>query len=910
MSEKLDKLIKECDDFFNSQFTKYETDYKSFIDTYNTAITRTESYDGNVGDKVWPRDFFPDKPNIKTYGDFYKWLFNIEYGSVFYNEKDVNTSYSEYIDPVTGENEKNRRVTPVGGSGADFNVPKSLKDKIDSNIIQKPIYKELRSKYDNIQVYNKYKLAKEITAEKFSKKVLEVILANFPSNTILTKWKAATPGDNWYNGLNGKTPYSHNDIGIINIVSREYPFKQDYYGGTFWFFIDNPWSKTSAIYDALIESINESKNNLITGSQSSPEFGPQPVEPVKEIKIDPLNVSGKIILKVKSGPGLMIGETEKNIVGGFSIFKDIQFDKPGDYVISVTSTSPDTEETEFKIKVTPEPDVIPQDESRGKEEVISGNRPIIAQIDQPTIKLPPMEFDKKVNDDNAGLVADSIGAMPFVNYMGSPIQDRDIENLKIYHDGIVPKCKITFIDSQNLMKTVGEPQEDSNFEVFINAKSNNLKSIHLKFKVEMFKNSGNGLYIIQGTLDVDLLYRINYKNMTGTSFEVIRNLCKEIGLGFNSNILNTNDSMTWKFNGKKNYESISDIIKHSYISDSSFMAGYIDYYYCFNYVDVEKESIRDISKDVGVETGVDKIDTISKVVNLQLINEPSMNKSCFYFSQYTTQNNATELAIKTGNSTIIKGYDRSKKTMEIFYIDAFTSDGSKSLILKGSKYDKDAFNNNVTTKYMGKMDSDNVHKNYLYAPELNQRNLNDLNKLQMNLVLSSHNLNLYKLQKINVSVLNLVPTVTAPEKILWRQSGDWIISDIVFKFSKESGTKKVFTQEILLIRKELGKTMDEIAKDQPVEKKDENNDKVNTNPEPVAPNSVYQLGDIYRVKDSKGKEYWISIKALTDEGNGVFGELTSLQVFDDKIDTKTTETQTAKVVTPPLDSGLTPVVLK
>lgn len=895
MSEKLDKLIKECDDFFNSQFTKYETDYKSFIDIYNNAITRTESYDGNVGDKVWPRDFFPDKPDIKTYGEFYKWLFNIEYGSIFYNEKDVNPSYEERFDRVTGEYEKNRKVTPVNGSGADFNVPKSLNDKIDADLIQKPIYKVLRSKYDNIQSYNIYNLAKEITSKKFSNKVLEIILSNIPSNIILTKWSATTPGEYWYTGLNGKTSFSHNDVGIIDKVSREYPFKQDYYGGTFWFFIDNPWSKTSTLYDALIESINESKNNLITGSQSTPD--PQPVEPVKNINIDPLNVSGKIILKVKSGPGVIIGETEKDIVSGFSIFKDIQFDQPGDYVIAVTSTSPDTEPTEFKIKVTPEPEVITQDESRGKEETISGNRPIIAQIDQPTIPLPPMEFDKKVNDANAGLVADSIGAMPFVNYMGSPIQDRDVENLKIYHDGIVPKCKITFIDSQNLMKTVGAPQEDSKFEVFINAKSNNLKSIHLKFKVEVFKDMGGGLYAIEGTLDVDLLYRINYSTMIGTSFEVIRNLCKEIGLGFNSNILNTNDRMTWKFNGKKNFESISEIVKHSYISDTSFMAGYIDYYYCFNYVDVEKESIRDISNDVGVETGVDKVDTISKVVKLQLINEPSMNKSCFYFDNYTTQNNATELAIKNGNTTIVKSYDRSKKTMQVFKIDALTSDGSKSLILKGSKYDKDAFNNNVTTMYMGKMDLDNVHKNYLYAPILNKRNLDDLNKLQMKLVLSSHNLNLYKLQKINVSVLNLVPTVTAPEKILWRQSGDWIISDIVFKFNTE-GTKKVFTQEILLIRKELGKTMDEIAKDQPVEKKDENNDKSNINPEPVAPNSVYDLGEVYRVKDNKGEEYLILIKAKTDDVNGVFAQLTSIKTSTDPIGLTSSEVTNSTVVTP------------
>ena len=895
MSEKLDKLIKECDDFFNSQFTKYETDYKSFIDIYNTAITRTEAYDGNVGDKVWPRDFFPDKPNIKTYGEFYKWLFNIEYGSVFYNEKDVNTSYTEYIDLVTGENENNRRVTPVGGSGADFNLPQSLKDKINSDTIQNPIYKEFRSKRDNIQVYNKYKFAKEIiTAEKFSKKVLEVILEKFQSNTILTKWTATTPDYYWRTGLDGKPSYSHNNIGIIDIVSREYPILQNYYGGTFWFFIENPWSETSTLYDTLIESINENKKNSISATQSDP----QTIPPVKEVSIEPLNIGGKIILKVKSGPGVMIGETEISIVNGFSIFKGIQFDQPGDYVISVTSDSPDVEPTEFKVKVTPEPDIVPQDETRGEETPITGSRPIIAQIDQPTIPLPSMEFDREVDDQSAGLVADSIGSMPFVNYMGSPIQDRDIESFKLYHDGIIPKCKLSFRDSQNLMSTIGAPQDGSKFEVFINAKSNNLKSIHLKFKVEVFKEIPGGVYLITGTLDVTKLYNIKYTTMNGTSFEVIRNLCKEIGLGFNSNIINTNDSMTWKFNGKKVYESISEIIEHSYISETSFMAGYIDYYYCFNYVDVEKETNRNISNDVGIETGVDKIDDVSKIVRMSLISESSMNKSCFYFEpNIKTQNNASELSIKNGTQTIFKAYDRSKKTMQVFKIDALTSDGSKSLILKGSKYDKEIFNNSFTTKYMGKMDLDNVHSNYLYAPILNRRNIDDLNKLQITLVLPTHNLNIYKLQKINVSVVNVAPTPANPDKILWRQSGEWIISDITYNFNTEN-SKKVFSQEVKLIRKELGKSPDEISKDVIEPKKDVENDKVNTNPEPVVPNSVYGLGDIYRVKDSKGEEYLILIKAKTDDGNGIFGQLTSIKVFNDPIGLTSSEATSSNVVTP------------
>ena len=1007
MGAKVDLLIKECDDFFNSQFLKYEINYKKFVETYNNAINNTQSFQSfltyssdndskikveakpttikilrntkfemapgstldpnkkifdpditysaktktnaqlglndklskmgvditpasgiifynETGDnivtkwiifndslevenrKIWPRDFFPDKPDIKTYGEFYKWLFNIEYGSVFYNEKDAGQDSSNQYDPVTGEFVKNVKVTPVGGSGNPFNVPNKLEDKIKSNPAQQPIYKDLKSKYDDVQTYNMYKYAKEITAEKYSKKILEKTLEKVQSNYILTKWIAKTPDTLWYNGLKGKLSTSQNDVGIMTITSREYPFKQDYYGGTFWFYIDNPWSKTTTLYDALIETINESKNNLIVGSPSNTD--PNPVEPVKELKIDPLNVNGKVILKVKSGPGNIIGETEIVITSGVSIFKGIQFDQAGDYVISVTSTSPDTIPTEFKVKVTPEPEVIEQDESRGQEETISGNRPIITQIDKPTIPLPAMEFDRPVSDADAELVADSIGAMPFVNYMGSTINDRDILNLSLYHNGIIPKCKIIFIDSQGLMKTVGAPQEDSKFEVFINAKSNNLKSIHLKFKVENFKDMTDGLYNITGTLDVSELYRIKYDTMTGTSFEVIQKLCKNIGLGFNSNITNTNDSMNWNLNGKKVYESISEIIKHSYISDTSFMSGYIDYYYCFNYVDVEKEMKRDISSDVGIETGLDQKDTIAKVVKLKLMNEPSMNKSCFYFNNdIVTKNDSTQLSTKKGNKTIVKGYDRTKKVIQVFEVDALTSDGSKSMILKGSKYDKEAFNNNVTTKYVGKMDLDNVHKNYLYADELNERNLDDLKKLEMTLKLPSHNLNLYKLQKVDVSVINTVVTVANTDKIVWRQSGEWIISDISYNFNTDGG-RKVFSQEVKLMRKELGKTPDEISKDEPVEKKDEQNDKVNPNPDPIIPNSYYDLGGVYRVKDNKGEIYWIFVRAYTDDGNGIFGTLTSIQNFDDAIEPITTEKKTEKIVTPPLDEGMKPVI--
>ena len=358
-----------------------------------------------------------------------------------------------------------------------------------------------------------------------------------------------------------------------------------------------------------LKQIIESKYGLgvffkITDS-SYVEDAQTPTDDAKALsnsKLDPKTISGKITLKVKSGPGVIIGETEKVIVDGSVEFTGIQFDTGGDYVVSVTSTSPDIESTEIKFKVLPE-ETNPSQEKRPEEDKkVEGNRPIIAQIDQPKIELKPMLLERAGETDTKN-VSQSIGLLPLINYMGSIIKDRDITSLLLYHDGIIPKVDFTFSDTNNFMKSVGMPQDDTKFELFINPRSNNLKPIHLRFKIEDFTNLKGSKYRIIGTLDIPELYRIKFKTYNGTSFDVLREIAKELGLGFNSNINSSNDKMPWRNIGSRKYNFIQDIVAHSYVSEESYMAVYIDYYYCLNYVDVEKEMKRDISNDVGIDTG-------------------------------------------------------------------------------------------------------------------------------------------------------------------------------------------------------------------------------------------------------------------------------------------------------------------
>ena len=641
------------------------------------------------------------------------------------------------------------------------------------------------------------------------------------------------------------------------------------------------------------------------------EYTPKPEEkkpddPAKaEKKVDPRDVVGKFILKVKSGPGVIIGINEVDIVDGKADFSGIEFDQPGDYVLTITSTSPDVDTTEISVKVAPPPEAIPQD-SKGQQEETNGARPIIAQIDQPNPDLVgPMSFPRQGADDHATtLVASGVGVTPFLNYNGTQINDRDIQNFNLYHDGMIPKIDVIFRDSNGMISSE-PPRDDTKFELFLQSKSPDLKSIHMAFKIEDFKRLPNSSYSLLGSMDISKLYRNKFMVNRGTSFETLREICKDLGLGFNSNIMNTNDNMPWRNIGDKQYKFMEDIVKHSYISDESFMAGYIDYYYCFNYVDIEKEMRRDISKDMGLDTGgIDGPDKkeIDKISRLVLVSDPGMQSSSNFFLKTAERNESTKISMEQGYKTKTKFYDKVKKMFLVFDVDSTTSDGSKSHILKAKDGDKEAFDNNYVTKYNGKIDTDNTHVNYNYAITQNRINLDNMMKNQMDIVLPNPNFNLYRFQKIEVILVNQVPSVSNPEHIQWRYSGEWLIASLGFSFKNGS-----MTQNITLTRKEMGKNPEEIkegTKNATKEKKEE----AHENPivgsfATIKPNDKYKVGDVFTVQDSDQKRYILTITKISENGNDVVATLRDPNVVVDKTltnpDTISGMSQSTATVDPP-----------
>lgn len=583
----------------------------------------------------------------------------------------------------------------------------------------------------------------------------------------------------------------------------------------------------------------------------------------------------KIKLQKKSGPGELMGVTEFTGYLGEINIEGIQFDEPGEYVIQAIPDSPDVRPTEFKITVLE--NINPESTEKPTEQKPEGSRPIIAQIDQPTIQLKPIDFELLNSDAQTNIeVGQGIGLTPFFWYNGYQIKEADIKSLALFHDGITPCTQIQFVDTTGIIKKDGFPTDQTTFELFLNSGSPMLKSIHMKFKLKDFQqNKRGGTYTITGQIDLKDYHKIKFKSYKGTSFDVLRGISKELELGFNSNIQNTNDDMTWVNPGQNYREFMSNIVKHAYIDDKSFVMAYIDFYYCFNFIDVEKEWLRDISGDVGVSSGslarLGSAKTEDKIVPLILTNDKSSQGTDLFFTKYNLLNSSTSKSLEKGQKTITKFYDVKSKSFLIFDVEAQTSPGDDKVILKGNPGDIKELQENTRTVYGGKIDFDNSHGNFKYAETQNDRNLNELSKIAAEIEMGAPNFNFYKYQKIKILFSNPAGTVTDPDPIQQRISGEWIITDIRYMWM--GGKLK---QSLICVRKEVEKTAEEKAEEttskEPEKKSGEKNEEVKFDP----PNSQFEPGETYTVRDTTGKKYSVTIEKLIGDGNNIEGYVIEL----------------------------------
>lgn len=433
----------------------------------------------------------------------------------------------------------------------------------------------------------------------------------------------------------------------------------------------------------------------------------------------------------------------------------------------------------------------------------------IKRILEPKIKPKEISFEMPPDTAYQNEFIEGLGFLPFVWYNALQIENQNITSFKLYTVENLPTLEIAFKDVYGVMKSHGTPMDDSILTLFINPRTKNLKPIHMDFKIVSFSES-SGLYKLTGVIDVSALYIKGYKSFSKkTSFGVFKQVCNELGLGFNSNIDDTDDKMTWINTGNRLITFLNGILENVYKSDETFIYAYLDFMYAFNFVDIEKELKRDIKEELGVSnTGIEELTKIKdseKTSKLMLTNDANFIETNIYFEKYEIINNSTNISLRKGHFTKLKYYDELSKNFLVFEVDSLMSDLTTSIPLKGKVKDENFWKENVNLVYEGKFDLDNVHKNFKYAPIQNQINYAEMDKIKMVLTMKTPNYNLYRFQKIFVFVSNQVNSISN-SLVNPRFTGEWLISDISFVSIGSSYRQKieVTRRDLLLSGEEIG----------------------------------------------------------------------------------------------------------
>jgi len=426
------------------------------------------------------------------------------------------------------------------------------------------------------------------------------------------------------------------------------------------------------------------------------------------------------------------------------------------------------------------------------------------------------------SDDVVNRQSEDLAKYPVVYLNGVIIESTQIKNLILNNDSFVPSLSLEFSDSTGKLIDDNFPVDNSIISIFKESSNKNLMAIKMDFKITDFSivkgtNAETLSYMIDAILDINELYYNDFESYKGTSFNVLQTISNKIGLGFATNIDGTNDEMIWINPSNYKIEFLKEIVGRSYINDETFLFGYIDFYYNFNYVDIESQLNEDISTQMNMldrETLIK--DGQDDQVPLILSNKKDCDGTNMFISKYTIINSSTNINLKYGYRHMAFYYNKTEDNYKKYMLDNITVDDN-SIVMKGNPDDVNGlYDNMINNSYMGKMDNDNVHKEYLHTILQNRNNLKFLQKIKMTIRLSKVNYGLYRFQKVLVELYNngklsdnketkLTPTdIENGENeydvnIIHKLSGEWLITAINLTYSKTEGN----IQELTLVKREL-----------------------------------------------------------------------------------------------------------
>jgi hypothetical protein len=537
----------------------------------------------------------------------------------------------------------------------------------------------------------------------------------------------------------------------------------------------------------------------------------------------------------------------------------------------------------------------------------------ILVITEPTIKLDPMVFDSGKEEDPEGKkISKENGSLtPAIRINNIDVDQSDLHFCNISISKFLPEINVKFMDSQGHFRGDSLPRDGDVVSLRIAARQEKVfKDIRIDF--DIIRCSGNqaegedadpqaqypGEYSIFGRMKVPKILAEESKGYgRKTSLDHLEQIATELELGFATNIDSTDDEMARFCAYMPKITFITDIIKHGYIDDESFVVGKIDPYYYLNYVDLNKviNSNNDLEASYlsklqeNINKNPEDGDENNEIEGtLMLTNHPSYQSSSQFISNFKIINESGEKTAKMGYKMKLQYFENdSEEGLLSFDIEPRASKKMSDIEepMKGRRSDKTRYKEEVKQKFVGRMDVDKTHgnmnPNHYFGAIQNKMNLAECGKMKLEVLVENMNPALYPYMKIPVFItahnksevdrLNALkekkeekgfPTMgedygediesDGGDKIAMDEfhSGFYIIEDIEYMYDYENG--KGIQQKVTLLRREwptkLNQVEEEVMDDQsppaaPAPEPDPNPAPEPAPEEPAEPTPEEKLGE-------------------------------------------------------------------
>ena len=352
----------------------------------------------------------------------------------------------------------------------------------------------------------------------------------------------------------------------------------------------------------------------------------------------------------------------------------------------------------------------------------------------------------------------------------------------------IPTIDVSIDDSKGNKFALEFPTDGDVISLYLRPPdTENLRPIRIDFDiVEIRSDSESMQYGISGVMKIPGFFAEKCESFADdTSFEQVKSICSNIGLGFASNVTSTDDSMPRLCAFDTYKEFVDKAVAYSYRDDDSFFTWYLDPYYYLCLVNINSQfDLEDTADQVNVSqsvpSGMDPNSTgaaDTQQAALILTNQPGKEGNNMFITSYSLLQSTGTIWRKNGYKKYAQFFDindSDEEYMSIF-VDALTTEGSENdFILPKGRVGEDTYLDQNMYKWVGKQApfslDGNVHDNYLFAGILNFHNLEEIKKTSLKITIEGMNFYIYKYMKIPIAIYSMAQGKDSIDKLKGRDA--------------------------------------------------------------------------------------------------------------------------------------------